>query len=271
MSVVYKCLELPDQEFDSREEMFKALQENAENIIDLKKGKVIHSDSLKVAPVASKGLNLEAGFVYPVINTTLLMDSHNDVHANGIWKATVKQQQGKIFYVADHKLEVTSVIAFPQDVQMMVKTMTWQELGFDFAGNTEALIFKIAEDKIRLPQAQDIIKERISIENSVRMQYVKIDLAINSESPDFKREKAVWNKHFNKIANKERAEEKGFFWWVGEAKIFKEGSMVLMGSNEATPLLLPEASPEEKIDPLANNQKHPSQDSVNIKRRTQLL
>ena len=98
MSVIYKCIELPEQEFDSREEMFKALQANAANIIDLKKAEIISSDSLIVNPSTQKALNLQEGFLYPVINTTLLMDSHNDVHANGIWKATVKQQQGKIYY-----------------------------------------------------------------------------------------------------------------------------------------------------------------------------
>lgn len=265
--IVYKAIELPEREFSTKEDMFKALLDNKENIIELKKAEVRESDSLTITPVASKGLNMKDGYVYPVINTTLLMDSHNDVHADGIWNASLKQQQGKIFYLADHKLETTSVIAFPKDVKVMVKSMTWQELGYDYSGQTQALIFEVDKSKIRMQMAKDIINERIPIEHSVRMQYVKLDLAVDSEDPDFKREKSLWNKHINKIVNKEVAQERGYFWWVSEAKLFREGSMVLLGSNHATPMLLP----EQKSDPEASSQEDPSNDSLKESRRRQQL
>ena len=45
-----------------------------------------------------------------------------------------------------------------------------------------------------------------------------------------------WDKYYPIVANKEVADERGFFWIVSEAKII-EGSAVVMGSNSATPTL----------------------------------
>ena len=81
------------------------------------------------------------------------------------------------------------------------------------------------------------LEETIQIEDSVRMQYVKILLAIDSEEKEDKEFKKKFDKHINDIANKEVAIDRGFFWGVSEAKIIKEGSMVLFGSNEVTPLI----------------------------------
>ena len=46
------------------------------------------------------------------------------------------------------------------------------------------------------------------------------------------------------IANKEEADRVGYFWAVTEAKIVKEGSMVLFGSNSVTPLLQKDIEPD---------------------------
>jgi hypothetical protein len=83
--------------------------------------------------------------------------------------------------------------------------------------------------------------------HSVGMRYVKLDLAINSEAEWNKEEKAVWDKYYSLIANKDVADEKGYFWAVTEAKII-EGSAVVMGSNSATPTL--------------NNKQEPSDDTL---------
>ena len=68
------------------------------------------------------------------------------------------------------------------------------------------------------------------------MRYVKVDLAINSESEWDKDEKALWDKYYPVVANKEVADERGYMWIVSEAKII-EGSAVVMGSNSATPTI----------------------------------
>ena len=70
--------------------------------------------------------------------------------------------------------------------------------------------------------------------HSVGMQYVKIGLAVND--PECVAEFDLWNKYYTTIANKEYADECGYFWVVKEAKLI-EGSAVPIGSNWATPTL----------------------------------
>ena len=73
-------------------------------------------------------------------------------------------------------------------------------------------------------------------EHSAGLRYVQLELAINSEAEWDKEEKAIWDKYYPLIANKEAADELGYFWAVIEQKII-EGSAVVRGSNFATPTL----------------------------------
>jgi hypothetical protein len=90
------------------------------------------------------------------------------------------------------------------------------------------------------------------------MRYVKIDLAINSESEYDKEEKEIWDKYYQVVANKEVADERGFFWVVSEAKII-EGSAVVMGSNSATPTISVENKTE--ADTITSEKQEPSNDT----------
>ena len=254
MSVI-KAIEFPEVVFITKEDLFCALKKHKDSLIDFKKASIMPSERFKSIPLViedesvEKGFHMEKGFIYPVINTTKYMDSHNDVHLDNIWNKSIKEQQGKIYYLADHSLEVGKVIAYPKDVELLIKEVTWRSVGANYEGKTQALIFKVDEKKIRLQSARDIISEKIDIEHSVRMQYVKIALAINSESEDFKEEKANFNKYVDLIANKERAVDNGYFWAIEEAKIYKEESMVLAGSNDKTPMLYPKnIQPEDTTD-----------------------
>jgi hypothetical protein len=239
---VLKAVEFPDKSFASKDELMSCLKEHKDEIIKLKKAEIHKTDSLivpfgTVKSDAEKGMRMKDGYVYAVINTTKIMDSHNDVHIDGIWRKSIDEQQGKIYYVADHDLKVTSVIAFPQNVAVMTKSFSFKELGFELEGTTQALVFEVDKSKIRLPQALDIIDEKIPIEHSVRMQYVSLCLCANYSGDDWEQERENWDKYYSSVANKERADEIGYFWAVTEAKIYKEGSMVLAGSNSVTPLL----------------------------------
>ena len=71
-------------------------------------------------------------------------------------------------------------------------------------------------------------------QHSVGMYYINLDLAVND--PEMKAEYSTWNKIIDKLGNKEKAEEEGFFWAVKEAKLI-ETSAVLAGSNELTPTM----------------------------------
>lgn len=243
-----KSIYFPNQEFTTKEHLFAEMLEKSEDIISLKKTER-KSDcfGFNIAELpksfAEKGMRMEDGFIYPVINTTMFMDSHDDVQMNNSWNKSVNEQQGKIYYVADHELKVSSIIAHPQDVEMMLKNFTWKELGYNYEGSTQALIFKIAKDAIKMPQALDIINNKYPMQNSVREQYIKLRMAVNSTSPDFVKENEVWNEVIGSVANREHAEKMGYFFAIDESKIIKESSMVLFGSNSATPMLQKDIEP----------------------------
>ena len=237
-----KSAYFPNKTFKTKQELFKELKDNKKALIDLKKATILNSDGLtsktiKLEQNAVKGLIMDSDYSYHVINTTKYLDSHMDVHMDGIWNKSINEQQGKVYFLADHDMSIKSIIAHPKDVEMSVQDMEWKSLGREYAGNTQALIFKVKKDAIVMPEALSIIENKINIEHSIRMQYVKIDLAIYDDSEEYEEERRVWDSEINKIANRERALEEGYFWRVSEAKIAQEGSMVLRGSNDATPIL----------------------------------
>jgi len=237
-----KSAYFPGREFSTKQELFKALIKHKSELIGLKKAEIFNSDGLKadttkVSKEALKGISLDNDYSYHVINTTKYMDSHSDVHLNGIWNKSISDKQGKIYFVVDHDLSIKSVIAYPKDVTMYVQDIPWRTLGKDFDGETQALIFKVKKDKIVLDSAKNIIENKIDIEHSIRMQYVNIELAIDESGEGYEDEKALFDATIGQIANKGTAVEQGYFWVVKEAKISQEGSMVLRGSNDATPIL----------------------------------
>lgn len=264
MSEVIKAVEFNERSFATKAELFEALKSEKTNLIGLKKAQVKSSDSVSVSVnkvEATKAIGgLDNGFIYPVINTTKYMDSHNDVHINGIWNKSVNDQQNKVHYIINHELEVGKVIAYPKDVEVLTKEVLWRDLGVDFEGSTQALMFKTNVFDYSNESAKQIIKDKIDIEHSVRMQYVKIELAIDSSDPDYAEESEVWTKYINEIANKGKAVEQGYFWAVTEAKIHKEGSMVLAGSNDVTPMVYPTKDNEPSND---TQIKKPSNDTSN--------
>lgn len=233
--------DFPDKEFETKQELFAALRENATKIISVKKAEIHKSINcggfLERQSGTIKGIpELKDGFIYPVINTTRYMDSHRDVHFDGIWNKSAKEQNGKIFYVADHEIKIETIIAWPSDVNIMIKSVPWSFVGKNYEGETEALIYEISKDKIVHSKAKEIIAEKRPVQNSVRMQYLKIKLAMNSDEEEDEIAKKFYDDHIDKIANKKEVEELGYFWGVSEAKIITEGSMVVKGSNDATPI-----------------------------------
>jgi hypothetical protein len=238
--------EFPDKEFCNKEALFAALRENKSILIAQKKMITKESDSLihyvevesrekesvikdQVVEVSEVG-KLKAKLA---INTTNIMDSHSDVHFDGTWNKSAKEQKN-VLLLQEHQMKFNSIIS--DNVDVSVKKMTWKSLGFDFEGSTEVLIFDTEIDKSRNEFMFEQYSKGYVKEHSVGMRYVKLELAINSESKWDVEEKAVWDKYIDKIVNKEVAENQGYFWAVTEAKIV-EGSAVVKGSNYATPVI----------------------------------
>jgi len=244
--------EFPNRTFKTIEHAFEALMEHKERLISLKCSQVYKScekSDLRILPFLTKSVFSEKaqrepwmkdGMLYPIINTTKYFDSHNDVHFDGLWKRSLQHNKGKLYYVEAHSLKIADIIAWPENVKSFTKEIPWSLVGKNFSGNTEALIYEIPEDKIGHQGALKVISEKREMQNSVRMQYVEIKLGLNSESKDWEEEKAYFDEKYPLIANKEDVDEYGYFWGVEEAKIFKEGSMVIAGSNDATSIIYTE-------------------------------
>jgi len=250
-----KCVLFPDREFTSKEELFKELKENEKRIIELKKASIQKSFekgqlgliTLDKVDLTDTKFDIKSGYVYPVISTTNYLDSHDDVHFKGCFDNTVKDQQGKVHYTSDHELKLDNIIAWKDDVKMFVKEITWSLVGKSYSGTTQALIFEIDETKIINPKALELIKAKKDVENSIRMRYIHIKLAINSTDEGYIENKAFYDAKINEIANKEVAIERGYFWGVEELGIYKEGSLVVAGgSNDATAIIY------DKQEPLDN-------------------
>lgn len=262
--------EFPDRQFESKEELFKALKENKKELISLKKSIEKRADSISYVSNEIKGnttnkedmqgvQDMNKLQVKVIINTTNFIDSHNDLHVNGIWNKSVSDNANKGFlHLQEHDRDFNKVIS--DNAKGSVESITWKSLGFPYNGKTEALVFDSTIEKERnefmfKQYAKGWVKN-----HSVGMRYVKIDLAVNSESEYDKEEKAMWDKYYPVVANKEIADERGFFWVVSEAKII-EGSAVVMGSNSATPTLSVENKTEaeeitsDTIEPTEVTQK----------------
>ena len=239
---MFKSVALPNKEFETKEDLFKSLKENKDKIIALKKGVVKYSQPFSISnQTATKNSRFDSGYIYPVINTTNVQDSHLDCHLKGIWNKTVNEQQGKVHYLINHKHEIGSVIAYPKDVEMIIENMNFKDLGSDYNGTTEALIFKTNVFDYSNNDAANVVKNKIPMQNSISMIYVKIEMGINSTDKDFAEEKKVWDKYHNEVVNKDFLYDNGHCFFISEAKIHREGSMVLAGSNDQTPILYPES------------------------------
>lgn len=250
-----------EKNFNTKEELFDHLIENKEDLMYAKKCTIKQGDSLDfevvtkyengvevpmeafksgderltAVKVSSQDASSGVVKVEAVINTTNWMDSHKDVHINGIWNRSIKNNK-RIKHLQEHEMRFDKIIADKEDLKVSVEEFTWKELGYDMEGKTEALLFKSTVKEERNPA---MFKEYGSgnVDNhSVGMQYVKLKLAVNSDKDGHKEEKANWDTYFPMVANKKEAERHGYFWAVLEAKAH-EGSAVVNGSNSMTPTL----------------------------------
>jgi len=256
---MYKCKEL-DTSYDTEQELFKALKDNKADIIASKKASIykscekgsgVKSNRLDASKIngATKEQFSDDNYHYIAVNTTNVLDSHKDLHVNGIWNKTAKEQNRKNALVDTHYMSLKTTIARRKDVEMFVAEIPFASIGKSYEGNTQALIYKIRKDKIR-EEYKEFLEDGSDIEASVRMQYVNIKLAINSEDEEYKEEKLVYDKNISNVANKEDFETIKHFWVVSEAKNNGESSLVLQGSNHATGIVQ-----ENKIEPSNDTQE----------------
>lgn len=243
------------KQFSTKSELFKHLVTNKAEIISLKKSAVKFSDVVSIFIEETETVS-KAKYPYEndeekgvlkrtiVANTYNWMDSHGDVHLSGIFSESIKQKGTKIFHLNSHQLDFSAKIGKVYSVEE--KQMSWRELGQGKTGMTEALVIG---SEIKKAYSETLYNAYLNDEvdqHSVGMQYVNIALAVNDEE-NYPREYEEWQKHIGKIGNRSRAEDKGFFWAIYEAKLI-EVSAVLLGSNELTPTLGNKLQPAELLE-----------------------
>jgi hypothetical protein len=273
------CKEL-NKSFENKDDLFQALFENEKLIIDSKKSEIYKSidkgsqivssqSEIKKAleNEAKKGIKFDDDYYYFVVNSANILDSHNDMHVDGNWNKSVKDQQGKNYLVFDHKTEIENIIAMPKDIEMFTAKVPFSLLGKSYEGETYSLIYKVAKNKIVHLKINKFLEKGYDFHASVRMQYVKIEFAFNSNNPDFAKQKANYDIYYPLIANKDEFKEIDYFSIIKEAKNVFESSLLLFGSNSATGRI------DNKEEPSDDTQSEIKEEPINItqKRKSVLI
>ena len=249
----FKCKEL-NKSFKSKEALIAAVVKNKDEIIDTKKSQIFFSEQvanrkLRIKNKASKGLETSNEDTDDILkrsiigNTYFWMDHHDDVHLENTFGQSIKQRGDRIRFYRDHENKVGAKIGrFVSIAQVKVK---WRDLGIEKAGETICLIADAEIIKDYDPSAFAQYKNGEIDQHSVGMIYIKIRLAVNN--PEYENEYKEYQNHINKIGNREKVDEKGYFWAIYEAKLL-EISAVIDGSNEITPTIDNKADESHFID-----------------------
>ena len=264
-------IQFQNKEFATKRELYKFLADNKDILIAQKRAELVKKDmpilvDATIVTDLKHKANKEAGKpidiasvnslkVVCIINTTNFLDSHMDLHLPGIWNKSISDNK-RIMHLQEHEMDFDKIISDGEQLKAYVKKFKWSELGYDFQGETEALVFESEILKSRNPFMMNQYANKWVKNHSVGMYYVKMDMAINDEEmPNYYE---AWKKYFPQIVNPEMAEERGYFWYVLEAKCI-EGSAVPIGSNSATPTIEPKNKPGEPtyniLKPLENTSK----------------
>lgn len=260
-------------QFADKTQLLEWLKLNKDLLISQKKSAIKYADAVGYSYLPAsdgdgteKELSVNTGdspttiYAKVVMNTTNIMDSHKDVHIPGLWKKTLAENKS-LYHLQEHKMSFDKVIS--DEVNPTTKSISWKSLGFNYEGNTQALIFESTIKESRNPFMFDQYRKGYVKNHSVGMQYVKILMAVDSTDKYWAEEKAVWDEYIGQVVNAQAAKDQGFFFAVKEAKLI-EGSAVLVGSNQATPTILitdqTEAgkSTSESIEPSADTHSTPS-------------
>jgi len=245
-------LDLGNHNCKNQKEFLQYLFSNKQEILDMKKSVMKITDSFIYSPYSND--NAQKDFLFSndtekgilkrtiVANTYNWLDSHNDVHVDNIFTKSIKERATRIPHLHDHKFELAAKVG--KITSIAEKSMGWKNLGVDLKGETTILMVESDIKKSYNEKVYDAYLSNEIDQHSVGMRYIKINLALNDD--DYKGEFNTWNTYFDRIGNKDKAEQQGFFFAVKEAALI-EISAVLLGSNELTPVLYNKFEPLKDI------------------------
>lgn len=216
------------KEFADNEALISYVKANLDTIIDAKKveqysynkGQAVSCKTLNGSKftVAEKAIEVDEAYWYLVVNSTNILDSHDDLHINGIWNTTVKDQQGKNYLVDTHSITIDTTIVKKEHIEMFVAKVTFASLGMAYSGSTQVLVYKFRKDKVIDQKAKEWLESGDAIQASVRMQYVSLKFALDSNAPEDKEVKKNYDDYIGSIANKDDFEYIPYFFVITEAK-----------------------------------------------------
>ena len=232
-------------------ELLTYLKTNKSELIEAKKAAIKIADSVvanvTIHPIKPKETSTKAEDeeseapsdkntleVTVVCNTANICDSHLDVLTDDAYTESINLRGIGIPHIADHMHSSTAHVG---DVtKVYTKKCKLKDLGLDMEGETTALLM---DTTIRKDYNEDVFKfyanGKIN-QHSIGLRYEEIQLALNSSVEDDKEEKAIWDKYYPSIINKEVVDKRGYFWAVPKVDV-RENSCVLFGSNPLTPTL----------------------------------
>jgi len=190
-------------------------------------GVIVKSDMLITPEYDVSSLELGEGEVFVVSNAVNFFDSHSDVSLRGSWNKTVADKGNRIPQLKDHKQLSTGIYA--KNLESLVIDMPIKALGYNMAGNTQVLAYKI-----KPYEQSDLIKYQDGTYNqhSAGLRYKEIWLGINDESDEDSYK--LYHSQINNIINREEVEQNGFYFGVVQQEAI-ENSLVVFGSNPLTP------------------------------------
>lgn len=252
--------------FNNKAELINYLISNKSELIQLKKSVTklsdayLFTDNLKIESnkiiTDFGGDDIPNGIIRRSIigNTYGWMDSHDDVHIQGIFAKSISENKN-IFHLHDHLYQIAAKVGTP--TRIYEQAVSLGDLGLNKVGYATCLIMDSEIKKSYNPMIfNEYLTKQIN-QHSVGMIYQKLFLCVNNK--EYKEEFANWNTYKNYVLNIEKAEEEGYFWAVTEAKL-REISCVLLGSNELTPTLNEKTEAvkdtSDKIEPSNDTQEN---------------
>ena len=172
-----KSIYFPNIEFKTELDFFHALKTHSKEIIDFKtsiihksieKGQGVNYISIERKENTEKLNGFKNGFIYPIINSTGFMDSHDDCHFKGCYTKTVSDRQGKVYFVDTHGKTGQSIISRKSDIKMFIDDVDWRLLGKNYNGLTECLLFEINRSKVK-PEYLELMDNEDDIECSIQI------------------------------------------------------------------------------------------------------
>lgn len=253
--------------------LHKYLVENKSMLINKKKSLPIKSDNLiadaHLITVAKASENKAEGTadapdtgrlrVDVSANAAWYCDSYMDVPTDVCYDESIAAKGILLPHIKDHIYSSTSHVG---DVVAVYKKMVkLKELGLNKRGETSCVcwttdILKEYDEKVYLMYKRGKINQ-----HSIGLQYLSIELAIND--PEYEKETDFWNKYIDRIINKEKVIEAGFFWLITKARLI-ENSCVLFGACDLTPTFETEQLSAQSTEPVTTTPAADAKKSISF-------